>query len=138
MDFISLTCERIDLIGEVYRQWHPAISYYFPIEMPALRHTLFAQPEVHPAAFEMSEDASLIAVESNPSGWVQAGYLSVHCAAAAGCELPCDMIGNVFREDDLIVEPIRIEDGYALVPSKPGLGVELDREAVRKYQAPVD
>ena len=59
---------------------------------------------------------------------------SVHCAAAAGCQLPCDMIGNVFREDDLIKEPIVIEDGSALVPDLPGLGVELDMDAVDKYR----
>ena len=37
------------------------------------------------------------------------------------------------REDDLIVEPIEIADGYASVPDKPGLGVELDEAAVAKY-----
>lgn len=59
---------------------------------------------------------------------------SVHAAAAAGCRLPCDIIGNVLREDDLIVEPIRIEDGAAVVPDGPGLGVELDREAIDRYR----
>lgn len=59
---------------------------------------------------------------------------SVHAAAAAGCQLPCDIIGNVMREDDLIVEPIRIENGYAIVPDKPGLGVELDRDALERYR----
>jgi muconate cycloisomerase len=59
---------------------------------------------------------------------------SVHAAAAAGCQLPCDIIGNVLREDDLIVEPIRIEQGAAIVPDKPGLGVELDREALERYR----
>ncbi len=58
---------------------------------------------------------------------------SVHAAAAAGCELPCDIIGNVFREDDLIVQPIAIDNGFAAVPDSPGLGVELDVDAVEKY-----
>jgi L-alanine-DL-glutamate epimerase-like enolase superfamily enzyme len=40
------------------------------------------------------------------------------------------------REDDLIVEPIRIENGYAKVPDEPGLGVELDHGALEKYRAP--
>ena len=44
------------------------------------------------------------------------------------------IIGNFLREDDLIVEPLRFEDGYALVPQTPGLGVMLDEEAVRKYR----
>ena len=59
---------------------------------------------------------------------------SVHCAAAAGCQLPCDIIGHRFREDDLIVEPITMVDGMAIVPDAPGLGVELDRTALEKYR----
>ena len=59
---------------------------------------------------------------------------SIHAAAAAGCQLPCDIVGTIFREDDLIVEPIRIENGAAIVPDKPGLGIELDREALERYR----
>ncbi len=58
------------------------------------------------------------------------------CAAAPAATLPSDIIGNFFREDDLLVEPIRIEKGYALVPDKPGLGIELDEKAVAKYSVP--
>jgi len=60
---------------------------------------------------------------------------SVHAAAAAGCQLPSDIIGHVMREDDLTVEPIRIEDGCAIVPDKPGLGVKLDLAALESYRA---
>jgi muconate cycloisomerase len=59
---------------------------------------------------------------------------SVHAAAAVGCELHSDMIGNLLREDDLILEPIRFENGAAVVPDTPGLGVELDREALERYR----
>ena len=59
---------------------------------------------------------------------------SVHCAAAAGCELHSGLIGNVLREDDLIVERIEYREGNAIVPDRPGLGVELDRDAVEKYR----
>jgi muconate cycloisomerase len=58
---------------------------------------------------------------------------SVHATAAAGSALPCDVIGNLFREDDLIVTPIRIEGGFAFAPDAPGLGVELDTDAVARY-----
>lgn len=56
------------------------------------------------------------------------------CAAAPAATLPSDVVGNFLREADLLVEPIRIEDGYAVVPDKAGLGIELDEEAVRRYQ----
>lgn len=56
------------------------------------------------------------------------------CAAARNCTLASDIIGNFLREDDLIVNPIQYENGYALVPQSPGLGVELDEEAVARYR----
>jgi hypothetical protein len=36
--------------------------------------------------------------------------------------------------DDLIVKPIQISEGYARVPDAPGLGVEVDEDALVKYK----
>ena len=58
---------------------------------------------------------------------------SVHAAAAAGCQLHCDIIGHLLREDDLIVDPLVYEAGHVLVPEGPGLGVQLDEEALARY-----
>jgi muconate cycloisomerase len=55
------------------------------------------------------------------------------CAAAPNCTYPSDLL-SYQRVDDLIVEPVRIEDSYAIVSDKPGLGVELDMDAVRRYE----
>ncbi len=57
------------------------------------------------------------------------------CAAAPGCTMPSDIFGELVRDDDLIIEPIRFENGSALVPQDPGLGIELDRAALEKYRA---
>lgn len=62
---------------------------------------------------------------------------SVHAAAAAGCQLPSDIIGHLLREDDLIVDPLVFEEGCLLVPDKPGLGVELDRQALMRYRVEI-
>ena len=62
---------------------------------------------------------------------------SVHCAAAAGCRLPSDIIGHFLREDDLIVEPLQFDNGSIIVPDAPGLGVELDRGALEKYSVEI-
>ena len=43
------------------------------------------------------------------------------------------MIGSFMREDDLVVEPIRIEDGYLRAPVAPGLGITLDEAAIARY-----
>ena len=56
------------------------------------------------------------------------------CAAAGNCTYPSDIL-SYQRVDDLIVEPIEIKDSYAIVSDKPGLGVELDEDAVKKYAA---
>ncbi|MGH9522353.1 MAG: mandelate racemase/muconate lactonizing enzyme family protein [Terriglobales bacterium] len=48
-------------------------------------------------------------------------------------EFPCDIIGPLYYEDDLLVEPLHISDGKARPHERPGLGVELDEEKVRRY-----
>jgi muconate cycloisomerase len=68
----------------------------------------------------------------NDCGIVDASYLH-SCAASPNCTLPSDIL-SFLREDDLIVDPIRIEDSYAIVSDRPGLGVDLDEDAVRRYQ----
>ena len=37
-------------------------------------------------------------------------------------------------EDDIITEPFRIESGTIAVPNKPGLGIEVDPDKLRKYR----
>jgi muconate cycloisomerase len=58
----------------------------------------------------------------------------LHAAAATkACTLSSDVVGEKIRRNDLILEPIRFVEGHALIPSGPGLGVELDMEAVEKF-----
>ncbi len=61
--------------------------------------------------------------------------MGLHIAAASvNCTIPSDIFGELIREDDLLVQPIRFEKGAALVPQGVGLGIELDREALAKYK----
>lgn len=55
------------------------------------------------------------------------------CAAAPNCTYPSDILSHQ-RVHDLLVEPIQIRDSHAIVPDGPGLGIELDEDAVRRYQ----
>jgi muconate cycloisomerase len=62
-------------------------------------------------------------------------HAMLHAAACArSCALPSDLVGSWVREDDLIAEPIQFADGYAIVPSGPGLGCELDMAAIERYR----
>jgi muconate cycloisomerase len=47
---------------------------------------------------------------------------------------PCDIIGPLFYEDDILLEPLPIKGGEARVHAKPGLGVELDDGKLEKYR----
>jgi muconate cycloisomerase len=55
------------------------------------------------------------------------------CAAAPACTIPSDIFGELVREDDLLESPLVFENGFARVPAGAGLGVRLDRDALRKY-----
>ncbi len=62
----------------------------------------------------------------------------IHASAAVStCTLASDMIGNLVHEHSLLTEPL-LENGYARIPEGPGLGVELDEEAVRRYEVTTD
>jgi L-alanine-DL-glutamate epimerase-like enolase superfamily enzyme len=47
---------------------------------------------------------------------------------------PSDVAGTWYQGDDLIREPLRIEDGYAYPPEGPGLGVEADWDKIEFYR----
>jgi muconate cycloisomerase len=60
--------------------------------------------------------------------------MGLHIAAASeSCTIPSDIFGELVREDDLIVAGIGFRRGAAVVPTGPGLGVELDRKALGRY-----
>ncbi|MEX0612548.1 MAG: enolase C-terminal domain-like protein [Pirellulales bacterium] len=47
---------------------------------------------------------------------------------------PCDIIGPMFYEDDVLAEPLPISGGSARLHDRPGLGVELDDEKVERFR----
>lgn len=59
---------------------------------------------------------------------------SVHLAAALQhcIVMELDYTYNPLREE-LLREPVKIENGYLIPPEKPGLGVELDQQALQKF-----
>lgn len=49
-------------------------------------------------------------------------------------EFPCDIIGPLFYEADIVREPHPIKAGEVTANAKPGLGIELDDESVARYR----
>ncbi len=66
-------------------------------------------------------------------GVSEAAYTHVS-AACKSMVLTSDICGETLRVDDLIREPLVIADGHVRVPEGPGLGVELDEDAVDRYR----
>ena len=49
-------------------------------------------------------------------------------------DVPCDIIGPHFYEDDILVDPLSLGGGRAAATDRPGLGVELDEHKIAGYR----
>ncbi|MBN2570143.1 MAG: dipeptide epimerase [Deltaproteobacteria bacterium] len=59
----------------------------------------------------------------------------IHLAAALpNIMMPIETTGMLKVEEDIILEPIQVDDGWIKVPMSPGLGVALDREKLLRFQ----
>lgn len=54
------------------------------------------------------------------------------CAVAPSCTMPSDILSHQ-RVHCMLATPIEFKDSHATVPNGPGLGVELDEDALRRY-----
>ena len=54
-------------------------------------------------------------------------------AATRNCTIGSDILGYLIRKDDLLSKTFTVKDGFATVPNEPGLGVELDEDAIKRY-----
>ena len=81
-----------------------------------------------------------LAAQFNKPFWLQlvGTGITTACALHLGsvlshAQLPYITCFELF-EDDLLVDPIRVVDGHAAVPDGPGLGVEIDEDAIERYR----
>jgi muconate cycloisomerase len=66
-------------------------------------------------------------------GILEAMYVH-QAAAAASCVWPSDIFGRMIRSHDLLRTPLAIRPPHILVPEGPGLGIEIDQDAVRRFK----
>ncbi len=81
----------------------------------------------------MAEAHYVMVAPHNPMGPI-ATTVNVHFAAST----PNFKILEYHPDDttprkDVLKEPLMVKDGYIPVPNKPGLGIELDEEAIKKF-----
>lgn len=74
-----------------------------------------------------------------PHTWSDAVALvaNMHVVASQSHAITVEMdqTGNPFIEE-LLTEPLRIEDGELEVPTRPGLGIDLNEDTVARYRLP--
>jgi galactonate dehydratase len=83
----------------------------------------------------LAEAHCVMVAPHNPMGPV-ATAVNLHFAAST----PNFLILEYHSDDeaprkDLVQEPMKLEGGYLQLPNKPGLGIELNEEAFRRYPA---
>jgi muconate cycloisomerase len=61
-------------------------------------------------------------------------HLATATTGVGAEEFPCDILGPLAYEQDLLAEPIEVRDGAVRAPDKPGLGVELDEAKLTRYR----
>jgi len=101
----------------------------------------FVQPDVARAGgiTEIRKISALAAKRNVPVSFHTWGdgvalAASVHLSAALrdGIVMELDYTYNPLREE-LLREPFKVENGYLIPPEKPGLGIELDQEALQRF-----
>jgi L-alanine-DL-glutamate epimerase-like enolase superfamily enzyme len=82
---------------------------------------------------QMAEDYG---VRFIPHGWNTAVGLATDlqfASAFSGIDLIEYLIGSPYVDEIVVDKWILDKDGYLSIPEKPGLGIELDKDAVKKY-----
>jgi muconate cycloisomerase len=61
-------------------------------------------------------------------------HLATATTGVGAEEFPCDILGPLAYEEDLLVEPLEVRDGAVRAPDRPGLGVELDEARLARHR----
>ena len=90
-------------------------------------------------ALRIAGHAQRRGVRIAPHTWSDAVALTANMHLVSACPaaltVEVDRTGNPFI-DELLVGGPRIEEGFAVIPDGPGLGVELNEDAVARYTVP--
>ena len=89
----------------------------------------------------VAESAGLICTIGSNMELGVASAAMIHLAAATPAidveTIPPDILSHHFYDTNLLTEPLPVSGAEARVPQKPGLGVELDEDSLKRYKADV-
>jgi galactonate dehydratase len=81
----------------------------------------------------MAEAHSIAVAPHNPNGPI-ATAATIHFAAATPNWLIQEAItSDVPWRNDVVVNPVQVEEGYAAIPTRPGLGIDIDEREAAKH-----
>jgi galactonate dehydratase len=80
----------------------------------------------------MAEAQYVTVAPHNPMGPV-ATAVNVHFAASTPNFVVLEYNPDTGRRSEIVNEALQVKDGYIELPTKPGLGIELNEEAIAKY-----
>ncbi|MEO7649108.1 MAG: enolase C-terminal domain-like protein, partial [Bryobacteraceae bacterium] len=61
-------------------------------------------------------------------------HLATACPGIGAEEFPCDILGPLAYEHDLLAEPLDVRNGSVKAPDGPGLGISLHPEMLARYR----
>ena len=115
-----------------------ALHYGNPETMTLLEESMCNGFVVSGGASRLREAASVTTMADRPF-WLQlvgtgiTAAFSMHCGGAfTQAEWPAINCHQLY-EHDLLVKSIPVEEGYTPVPDEPGLGYEIDMDAVERF-----
>ncbi|MDZ5454369.1 mandelate racemase/muconate lactonizing enzyme family protein [Labrys sp. ZIDIC5] len=101
-------------------------------------------------AMEVGAVCRAAGIVCNVNGSIETGIgnlANVQLAAASpavtlSCVIPVStpaeaqhgQVGGIYYKDDLLVEPMQLVEGAIVVPSGPGMGIEVDMSKIEKYR----
>jgi muconate cycloisomerase len=161
--YIEQPVEGIDAMAEVARQvgtpvmadesaWTPQdVLEIFKKKAAEIISLYTTKPGGLFKAKKVAAVAEAAGLECNVNGSMETGVgnaANLHLAASTAvaslaCVIPVSTplgkgrkgIAGIYYQDDIVTEAFDYVDGEIVVSSKPGLGIELDEEKVRRYRA---
>ncbi len=86
-------------------------------------------------AIQVAESFGIPVILGHGFGMTISTLAEFHLAASTRAVLDgCESVGPMKMADDVVREPLDMARGYMRVPTKPGLGAELDEEKLKKYR----
>jgi galactonate dehydratase len=81
----------------------------------------------------MAEAHSIAVAPHNPNGPVATAVTIQFAAATPNWIIQEAITNDVPWRDDVVINPVAVDQGYAAIPTRPGLGIDINEKEAAKY-----